>query len=243
MKLLIFLVAGLIIFGFFRLLGKVATVLIRRKTFRSGILAVLPFVELLTWTGYAFWGISVLFGSFVYYDLILGVAAVLLLLAFAWFVFRDFLAGVLLKAEQSLEPGRFIRAPFAEGYIQSLGARSLVLVNARGEVVRIPYSRINKEMFVFPPEDDESLPHHLKLPIPATRDPEAHKRLAEKELMAMPWITGSSPFVDIVEEEDGSYRLHLTFYTHIRSQGALVGERIRKSLSVAADSEFNQFGQ
>ncbi len=240
MNLLIFFVAGLLIFGLFRLLARAGRALIRRKAVRSRILALLPFVELLIWIVYAFWGISILFGGFVYYDLILGVAAVLLLLAFAWFVFRDFLAGVLLKAEKSLEPGRFIKAPFAEGHIRSLGARSLVLVNEKGEVVRIPYSRINKEMFVLPPENDESLPHHLKLTIPATRDPEAYKRMAEKELMAMPWITGSSPSVNIVEEEDGSYRLHLTFYTHIRSQGALVGEKIRKTLSIAADSEFNQ---
>ena len=241
MNLLIFLVAGLFVFGLFRLLARAGKVLFRRKTVRNWTLALLPFAELLIWTGYAFWGISILFGGFVYYDLILGVAAVLLLLAFAWFVFRDFLAGVLLKAEKSLEPGRFIKAPFAEGYIRSLGARSLVLVNERGEIVRIPYSRVNKEMFVLPPENDESLPHHLKLPLPpATRDPEAYKRMAEKELMAMPWITGSSPSVDIVEEEDGSYRLHLTFYTHIRSQGVMVGEKIRKALSVAADSELNQ---
>ena len=240
MNLLLFLFAGLFVFGLFRLLARAARVLIRRKTLRSMILALLPVAELLIWIGYVFWGLSILFGGLVYYDLILWVATVLLLGAFAWFVFRDFLAGVLLKAERSLETGRFIKAPFAEGYIRSLGARSLVLVNEKGEVVRIPYSRINKEMIVLPPDSDESLPHHLKLSLPAIRDPEACKRLAEKELIAMPWITGYSPSVDILEEADGTYRLHLSFYTHIRSQGALVAERIKKVLSVAADSEFNQ---
>ena len=240
MNLLLFLVAGLFVFGLFRLLARAARVLIRRKTLRSTILALLPVAELVIWVGYVFLGISILFRDLVYYDLILWVVVVLLLGALAWFVFRDFLAGVLLKAERSLETGRFMKAPFTEGYIRSLGARSLELVNEKGEVVRIPYSRINKEMFVFPPENDESLPHHLKLSLPATRDPEAYKRLVEKELMAMPWITGSLPSVDIVEEADGTYRLHMTFYTHIRSQGALAGEKIKKILSVAADSEFNQ---
>ncbi len=240
MNLLLFLVAGLLVFGLFRLLSRAARMLISRKALRNRILALLPVAELLIWIGYGFWGLSILFGGLVYYDLILWVAVVLLIVALAWFVFRDFLAGVLLKAERSLEAGRYIKAPYAEGYIRSLGARSVVLVNEKGEIMRVPYSRINKEMIVLPPENDESLPHHLKLSLPAIRDPEVYKRLVEKELMAMPWITGSSPSVDIVEETDGRYRLHLTFYTHIRSQGARVGEKIKKVLSVAADSEFNQ---
>lgn len=240
MNLLVFLLAGLIIFGVFRLASRAGRMLIRYRPVRRYFLAFIPFAELLIWVGYAFWGISLLFGGLVYYDLVLGVAVVLLLLALAWFVFRDFFSGVLLKAEKSVEPGRYIRAPYAEGYVKSMGARSLELLNDKGELVRVPYSRFDRDLFVMPPESDESLPHHLEFPLSSGQDPEQFKLLAEKELMAMPWITGSAPSVEIIEGEDGSYRLHLTFYTHIRSQGVIVGEKIRKVLSIAADSEFNQ---
>ncbi len=103
-----------------------------RNFIRRNILAILPILELALWIAYVFWGIHILFGGHIYYEFIVILMAAIIMAAIAWFVFRDFLAGVLLKAEKSLEPGQKVKTPHVEGRIKKLGSRSVEIINNEG---------------------------------------------------------------------------------------------------------------
>lgn len=230
MSLLIFILTGFALFFLFRLLFRVSNALLRQAAFRKLGSSLLPLLELALWLVYAFWGAHIFFGTHLYYDLVVGVMVILLLVAVSWYVFRDFLAGVLLKAEKSLEPGQMIRTPSAAGRIKSLGSRYLELVNEEGEEVRIPWAKLSNEVFILPPENEDNWPHKVEVPLLAGQSPDASQKRVLKLLHAMPWIITPAPEVKIKKAADGSLLLHTTFYTHIRSQAVIVEERIRQAL-------------
>lgn len=230
MNVLIFALVGVILFFLFRLGFRLSNALIRKKIIRAGIQTSLPVVELLAWITYLFWGALILFGNHVYYDLIVAVMAVLIIFGLAWFVFRDIMAGVLLKTEKSLEPGQVIKTPVVEGKIKKTGTRFLELINTMGETVKVPYSRLSNELIIIPPDDEDSLPHQLLLPIASEQQAEKLKELAIEKLLAMPWIISPHPGVKLVKTSDGKHAIHVTFHTHNRTHAVLVEEKLRKLL-------------
>ncbi len=228
MKLLIFVVVGILLFLAFRLLNTLGKALAGKKLIQTGVKGFLPVVELVAWVAFSFWGVLIFFGGHLYYDLIVGIMAVLLIFGLAWFVFRDILAGVLLKTEKSLQPGQLLKTPVVEGRIKKLGTRSLELINEAGETVKIPYSRLSNELFILPPEDEDSLPHQLQLPIPRGQAPDSVKKQVHERLLTMPWVINPPPVVEVKKNDSGGHSLHLTFYTHILTHALIVEEKLRE---------------
>jgi len=231
MNLLIFVFTGFLLFFLFRLLARISKIIVQKKVIRKGVFALLPLLELVLWVAYAFWGVTIFFGRHLYFDLIIGVMVVVLLLAIAWFVFRDFMAGVLLKAEKSLEPGQTIKTSFASGIIKRMGSRFMELQNEEGELVRIPYGRLSNELFILPPDDEDNMPHHLEIPLPDEASPEQSRDKVKKLIMSMPWIVGPTPEIKLSRSAEGNYTLRVVFYTHIRSQAVQVEEKLQQALS------------
>ncbi len=227
MNVLVFIITGFALFLLFRLLVWLSGRVVRSAVMRTGSKALLPVIELTAWIGYVFWGVHILFGGHLYYDIVITVMIVLLVFAVAWFVFRDFLAGVLLKAEKSLTPGQTIRTPLGGGRIKRLGSRAVELINEQGETVRIPYSRLSNELLILPPGDEESRPHHLRILLPATLSPDAAQEVITRKLLAMPWIIGPGPEVTTERTTEG-YVAHITFHTHLDTQAAAVERRLRE---------------
>lgn len=233
MNVLVLIITGVALFLLFRLLFWFSGRVVRSAVMRTGSKALLPVIELTAWVGYVFWGVHILFGGHLYYDIVIGVMIVLLVLAVAWFVFRDFLAGVLLKAEKSLTPGQTIRTPLGGGKIKRLGSRAVELVNEQGETVRIPYSRLSNELLILPPGDEESRPHHLRILLPDSLSPDTAQEIIARKLLAMPWIIGPGPEVSVDRTADG-YVAHITFHTHLDTQALAVERRLREETEKGA---------
>lgn len=230
MNLLIFSIIGLLLLLLFRLLNRIAKAIIRKREIRSVLLRILPVIELVAWVAFSFWGVWVLFGQYQYYDLIVVLLAVLVIFGLAWFVFRDFLAGVLLKSEKALQPGQVIKTPIVEGKIKKMGFRHIELVNDSGETVNIPYSRISNQLFIISPDNEDSLPHLAKIPLKPKQASEQTREKVYKHLMAMPWVISPAPRIQIIKTNDGHHMMHVAFYTYMRTHALIVEEKIRDFL-------------
>ncbi len=230
MNLLIFTITGLLLLLLFRVLNRITKAFIRKRQLRSVLLRTLPVIELVAWVAFLFWGVLVLFGQHQYYDLIVVLLAVLVILGLAWFVFRDFLAGVLLKSEKALHPGQVIKTPIVEGKIKSMGFRNIELINEAGETVNIPYSRLSDQLFIIPPDNEDSLPHQAKITLEPKQATEQTKERVYKYLMAMPWVISPAPGIQIIKTNEGHHMMHVTFYTYMRTHALIVEEKIRTFL-------------
>ena len=237
MNLLIFIITGLVILLLFRGLNRIARAFVKKRQLRSALLRVLPVVELVAWVAFSFWGVLVLFGQHQYYDLIVVLLAVLVIFGLAWFVFRDFLAGVLLKSEKALYPGQVIKTPIIEGKIKSMGFRNMELVNEAGETVNVPYSRLSNQLFIIPPDNEDSLPHQARIPLMPGQASEQTKENVYKHLMAMPWVISPAPGIQIIKSNDGQHFMLITFYTYMRTHALVVEEKVRALLKQDAEAD------
>ncbi len=234
MNILIFILAGLLIAIAFRVLRRISQASIVRESLRNVSKKGLPALELATWIVYAFWGVHVFFGDALFLDTIVVVMVVFLLAALGWYVFRDFLAGVLIRAEKSLEPGLVLRTPSVAGKISKLKSLAIEIVNDDGELVRIPYSRLNQDLIVLPPRQEDNLPHHLEMTLLPGHSPgEIQKRLMEA-LLAMPWIVSPAPEVRVEKAPGGQAVLHITYHTHLRAHAQLVEEKLAEVVASEA---------
>ncbi len=228
MNLLIFAVTGILLLLLFRMLNRISKALIKKKLYRSGTMSLLPLVELISWVAYAFWGIYVVFYGHIYYDFIVGIMATLIIFGLAWFVFRDFLAGVLVKIEQAIDVGKLIKTPFAEGRIIRMGTLSLEIANEAGETIKIPYSRLSKESIMIPPDDEDSLPYQFQIGLHKDQSPIKIREMVLAELIAMPWIISPTPVVNVLKTKQGGWELQVRYHTYLRNQTVTVEKKIRE---------------
>ena len=225
------IVAGLSLYVLFRLIERFLMAVLRRESQLRYYRLFFPLAEGLVWIGYAFWAVSSLFRGFRQHDLVMGAMALVLILALAWFVLRDFIAGILIKSDTGLHAGQQIRTSFASGRVHRLGARALVLINQEGELVRIPWARFRDETIILPPRQDQRQPHRISLRLPPEASFEAIRRQASEQLMAMPWVTGPAPELHIRKDADEHHYLHITFYTHDPAHVVKVEEKLIKLIT------------
>lgn len=236
MNLLIFSVTGILLFLLFRMLNRISKALIKKKFYRSGTMSLLPVIELASWVAYAFWGMYVIFYGHMYYDLIVGIMAILIIFGLAWFVFRDFLAGVLIRIEQAVDTGKVIKTPFAEGRITKMGTLSLEITNEAEETIKIPYSRLSTESIVIPPDEEDSLPYQFQIGLNKDQSPAETREKVLAELIAMPWIISPTPVVNVLKTEQGEWELQVRYHTYLRNQTVTVEKKIRELVGKGLNS-------
>lgn len=228
MNVLYFVAAGLALYYFFRLLFRLLRAASEKRMLEKWVLKAVPFVELLAWVAYFFWGAAVIFGGYRYYELVVGTMAVVLVLAIAWFVFRDFLTGVLLKADTGFEVGKTIKTPQVEGKIIRMGYRSMELVNSNGEKVNIPYSNLRDQAITILPDEDLQLPHQCRLELPFDADPLEMQTKVSDLMMTMPWVTEPAPKISIEKDAGGHSYMLVRYHTHASIHASRVEKKLRK---------------
>lgn len=228
MSLLYLVLTGVLLFLFLQLASRFLHALARRNKFKPVVLNFFPMIELGAWVAFAFWAAWVLFGGMRYYDMVMAVMAALFVFAVAWYVFRDFFSGMMLRSEYKLERGQVIRTPVAEGRIVSLRRRFLELENEKGEKIRIPYSRLSNQWLSLPADTEKSFAHRMVIPLTGHVEPASLKNLINHSMMGMPWIIGPPPNIKILKDEGGNAVLDIRYDLLKEEHALIVEEKIRE---------------
>ncbi len=152
-----------------------------------------PVVELLMWVAFCYWALMALFGESDNYSLLTGTLALVLLLLLGWYFMRDFIAGFILRSENSLAPGERLMIDEDEGVISKTGYRSLQLTTNSGEKIRIPYSVLVTKQLVQPAEKSILSKRVIFLEVATTHASAYVRDLLLKRLLEMPWVLTSTP--------------------------------------------------
>jgi small-conductance mechanosensitive channel len=79
--------------------------------------------------------------------------------ALSWFVLRDTVSGVFLRAGRACRVGDFVHIGDVEGRVERMGWRAMVVVTSSGKEAIIPYSRAVQSSIVRTPERAQASPH------------------------------------------------------------------------------------
>lgn len=213
MNLLITLVLGLAVFVLLRTLSGYIRVFAPKRPFRMGLLRIFPLIELLFWLWYAFWSARQLFGHTEWYSGIWAAMILLSLISLAWYIFRDFLAGVILRTENALEPGQMINSQDIRGQIRKIGYRSLELESQDGSIIKVPYSLLSKQVLGIDRALDKGQGQVMAIIIPAQSNAEIIREMLYSRILEMPWIApGKEIDVRIKRMDSESYKAEIHFY-------------------------------
>lgn len=208
-----FLVAGLVILLFFRLLQFVLPVLLFRKRKNRSIMRSLPVVETGTWLLFFSWYLFRFAAIMSIYAFV--VTGILLTLIF-WisrFFIKDLMAGIFFRVSARFREGEVIIYKGHKGTIKHFGTQSLEIESPGGQILYIPYSRLMETLNIKHESTDQSAAYNFSLKISPLPHPEESIKKIRTFLISLPWSsTHKKPAVLIQEKAEGYYKADVTAY-------------------------------
>ena len=197
-----------------RLVSYYFPVLNGKPKIRKIFLKVFPVAQMLLWVAFAFWAFDQLFVGMAAYSILTGSLIILIVGLFGWYFLRDFVSGIILKAENAFETGQQIQTAQVSGTIKKLGYRSMEVVTSEGERVKIPFSLLTGQKIVKPAETSNWTEQLIRLKISSVYPSETIHAMLKIRILEMPWvITDNSIKLKITRDESGNYlaeiRMHL----------------------------------
>jgi small-conductance mechanosensitive channel len=129
-----------------------------------------------------------------------------------WYLLRDLISGIILKAENGFEPGQRIIASEVSGTIKKLGYRSLEVITNDGKYVKIPFSRLSSINITRPVDTGKWAEHIVKFKISSMYSSAKIRKFLEKRLLEMPWIvSGDTIKINISRDETENYDAEIHF--------------------------------
>ncbi|HZL08924.1 MAG TPA: mechanosensitive ion channel domain-containing protein [Prolixibacteraceae bacterium] len=223
------------LFILLRFVSSYFPVLTGSRKIRKIFLKIFPMVEMLAWLAYVFWAIDHLQLGIAAYRLLTGSLIVVIVILLGWYFLRDFISGIILKSENSFEPGQLIHTAEVSGTIRKLGYRTMEIVTGEGVNVKIPFSLLSGQNIVKPADTGNWVEQLIRLQITSDDKPEQIQRLLKNRILEMPWIvSGEHIKIKITRDESGKYIAEIA----IRSMNSEMAMKTEETLRVFANEVF-----
>ena len=203
---------AVVLFLTLRLVSFYFPVLSGKRNIRKIFLKIFPVTQMLLWVAYTFWAFDQLFIGMAAYPILTGSLIILLVGLFGWYFLRDFVSGIILKAENAFETGQQIQTAQVSGTIKKLGYRSMEVVTSEGERVKIPFSLLTSQKIVKPAETSNWTEQLIRLKISSAIPSETIHDMLKIRILEMPWIVSDNSIkLKITRDESGFYlaEIHL----------------------------------
>ena len=182
------LLLAITLFAFLRFTGSYLPILLDNKRLKSYVIRIFPALELFVWLGFILWSSSLIFSNFAAFPVIMTFVVVIIMATLAWYLLRDFISGIILRSENGFEPDQVIKTSFTQGTIKRIGYRSLEIITANGENVKIPYTMLMNTSVIKPQDNSKWRENVITLEVATLLDSAIVKQMLKKRLMEMPWI-------------------------------------------------------
>jgi small-conductance mechanosensitive channel len=171
-------------------------------------------VEMILWFTFAFWASHKMFMHLPIYNLLTAGMALLLIAIVGWYLLRDFISGIILKAENGFESGQRIITSEGSGTIKKLGYRSIEIMNSDGESIKIPFSRLSTLNITRPAEAGKWVEHLARFIIYTSHSTEKIQKLMMLHILEMLWIvSGNSIKIKISLNGPDFYQVAIHFHS------------------------------
>ncbi|NHB67492.1 mechanosensitive ion channel domain-containing protein [Perlabentimonas gracilis] len=215
------------IFVVLRYLSKVlGTVSYSRAVYRV-LARIFPVVELIIWLAFGLWVINQLFDDLPYYPLLVSAVAIGIVLIFGWYFLRDFISGIILKAEMPLEKNQHIGVHNNQGLLRRVGYRSIEIETHKGELVKIPYSQLASGSIHLLNKNDSLQSYEMKLPVSTSIPMQEARDMITRSLLLLPWVAVSKePSIKVVDKTATQNVFSISYYTTSSSYASNVNEHL-----------------
>ena len=203
MKIALVVFVGLAIYIILHVLNQVRQQTLQNEWVRR-FLKVLPLVEFSSWVGFVFWSVSEFFFDQPYYIYLLSVLIIVLVILIAWFLGRDYIAGIILKAQNVFKPGQSVTIGSQQGTIKRMGNLHLTLRTGTGDKAHIPYSTLSHTTIIQETQNDISI-HVITFELSNSITAEEWTRKIRNALVISPFVFNGSDSLVVLKPKTGGY--------------------------------------
>lgn len=229
MKIIIYIAIALGLLAIFRVGNIILHALTAKRQSPGTILRILPVVELIAWLLFVLWLFKGIFSEWQGYTAIMIVFTALLFGLTGWYFFRDFIAGVVLKAENPFTANQHITTSEIAGTIKKVGYRTLEVEDESGRFSKIPYSRLSGQIFSIQPPAESMLNREITLKISSEQNIQDTREQIVRELLLLPWVSVKhDPVIQTMHEEIDTITLKVSYHTHKDVHAFEINKHLRK---------------
>ncbi len=146
MKIIIVLLIGIAVYVLLKAVNALNKYIYHKYAKWTQKFNFVPAMEFIMWLIFIFWANDFLFKNKSYYQYLVLSLIVIVVVLLAWFIARDFIAGIVLRVQNDLQTNNNIQFGNTEGRIKSQHLTHLKIVTPTGQIVKIPYTRLNQEI-------------------------------------------------------------------------------------------------
>lgn len=175
----------------------------------------MPAVELTIWLLFLIWSIHFFYAKRLLITFIPLLVLLSLVLYLVWFALRDITAGIIFKTSGRFQVNDTISLGEVKGRIVGMGQRNLLIENLSGQIVSIPYTRVDGNIITKSSPSQSLLSHNFnfRLLVPENMDAFQLVQNVQSELLLLPWSSQKKePKVRISEENEREVTLVITIY-------------------------------
>ncbi|RJP92446.1 MAG: mechanosensitive ion channel family protein [Desulfobacteraceae bacterium] len=200
-----FLLVAVLLFVILRIVHQGLKVNMRNKKANPIFNRFFPLFEFTVWTVFLIWGAKQIFQTGTAGSIILVVMMMGVLTWAGSFVVRDWIAGVVFKAEDRYRIDDIVSFQNTRGRLTNLGYRSLMVETSDGRTVEIPYSSLVRESTI------EKIPREtacamFRLSVPAQEPFTEIQQQLQAIALCAPWTSITrKPHIRIIERQESHY--------------------------------------
>jgi len=206
------LLIAIFLFLVLRIVQKGLSIYMRKKKVNPIINRFYPIVEFAIWIIFLTWGAKQIFQTGIAGSILLVVLMVGILTWAGSFVVRDWIAGVVFKAEDRYRVDDIVSFQNTRGRLTRLGYRSLTIETPDGKNIEIPYSTLVRENTIekTPRETACSM---FNLPVPSKIPFTEVQQKIQNIALCAPWSSIiKKPNIRILERQEKNYTIEVAAF-------------------------------
>ncbi len=132
-----------------------------------------------------------------------------------WYALRDITAGIIFKTSGRFEINDTISLGNVKGKIIEMGQRNLIIENLLGQIISIPYTKVDGNMITKSSPSQSLLSHNFLFQLSIEEEKDVFKLIQNlhADILLLPWSSQKKePIIRIYDEIDGKVILAITIY-------------------------------
>lgn len=191
---------------------------------------VVVVVELSLWIGFLFWVVTYFFESKSYYNELMLVLVIAVVVLLVWFYVKDIVAGFIFKIKHNPRTGQILYSQEGQGIIKKLSTSQLFIEGEGRNIVRIPYSRLLGKGMTLETADTHSASEAVLFleTTPGIDFTELERKL-KLYLLQSPWCVPGKP-IRIDFQSEPKHGIEVTVYLLDKSYAEVAKEKVKTLL-------------
>lgn len=227
------IVYAIILFAALRISVWLIKILPVRKAIKKRLLRVFPIIEFFLWIGFVIWVVSnLLQDTFIFKPIILSLLLIGILLL-AWFVLKDFIAGLVLKTQIDIKIGDKIKIAESDGIITDIGYLALQIESESGEIELIPYSHVKSRKLIKPNPNTFFVKELIRLDVAKTMQINELTEKIRRIILNSPYsAVTKQPVFNKIDERNDDFHLEIYVFVLNKNHAKLLKEKVLTDLQV-----------